>query len=83
MGIEQLSNLNPQYTRYRWGFQKNFGCLIDTFMLPESVYYSKENGSKRYVCFLDVRKAFDCVWHGGLHFKIYKYGMDKSIFKVF
>ena len=36
-----------------------------------------------YVWVLDARKAFDCVWHGGLFYKLYKCGMDKSIFKVF
>ena len=39
-------------------------------------------GSKLYVCFLDVKKAFDCVWTDGLFYKLYKSGVNKHIFKV-
>ena len=51
-------------------------------LIRESIYFAKENGSRLYVCFLDVRKAFDCVWHDGLFYKLYKCGVNKSIFKI-
>ena len=44
---------------------------MTSFLLRESIFYAKENGSKLYVCFLDVKKAFDCVWHDGLFYKLY------------
>ena len=43
------------------GFQKNIGCLMTSFLFRESVFYAKENGSRVDICFLDVKKAFDCV----------------------
>ena len=29
-----------------------------------------------------MRKAFDCVWHDGLFYKLYNIGIDKAIFKI-
>ena len=43
------------------GFQKGMGCIMSSFLLKECVYYSKDNGSKLYLCFLDVKTAFDKV----------------------
>ena len=53
---------------------------MTSFMLRESINFANENGSLLYVCFLDVKKAFDCVWHNGLFYKLYNIGIDKAIF---
>ena len=58
------------------------GCTMASFLLHESVYYVKENGSKLYVCFLDAKKAFDNVWHDRLILKLYERGIDVYIWKV-
>ena len=81
--IELFDNIRPQIHHLQGGFQKNFGCLMTSFMLRELVFHAKENSSKLYVCFLDVKKAFDCVWHDGLFYKLYRSGINKRIFKVF
>lgn len=80
--IQLFDNIQPPIHPLQGGFQKHFGCLMTSFMLRESIYFAKENGSRLYVCFLDVRKAFDCVWHDGLFYKLYKCGVNKSIFKI-
>ena len=38
----------------------------------ESVNQSVEQGDKVFACFLDVRKAFDTVWHNDKLFKLYE-----------
>ncbi len=43
--------------------------MMTSFALRESIHFAKENSSKLYIGFLDVRKAFDCVWHSGLFVK--------------
>lgn len=80
--IQLFDNIQPPIHPLQGGFQKHFGCLMTSFMLRESINFAKENGSRLYVCFLDVRKAFDCVWHDGLFYKLYKCGIDKAIFKI-
>ena len=80
--IQLFDNLCPPIHPLQGGFQKNMGCLMTSFLLSETANYANENGSLLYVCFLDVRKAFDCVWHDGLFYKLYNIGIDKAIFKI-
>ena len=55
---------------------------MSSFLLRESISYAKENGSKLYVCFLDIKKAFDCVWHDGLFYKLYNSGVNKTFCRL-
>ena len=55
---------------------------MTSFLLRESIFYAKENGSKLYVCFLDVKKTFDCVWHDGLFYKLYNSGINKTFCRL-
>ena len=56
---------------------------MTSFLLKESVPYAKENNSKLYVCFLDVKQAFDNFWHDGLFLKLDELGIDLYIWKAF
>ena len=69
--------LNP----LQGGFQKNVGCTTTSFVLQESINYAKENHSKIYVCFLDVKQAFDYVWHDGLFLKLHELGIELYLWK--
>ena len=80
--FQLFDNLTPPIHALQGGFQKNIGCLVTSFMLRESISYAAENGSKVYVCFLDVKKAFDCVWHEGLFYKLYHSGINKVFCKL-
>ena len=64
------------------GFRKGIGCMMTSFLFKESVQFARENNSKLYACFLDVRKAFDNVWHEALLVKLYKTGIDLYLFKA-
>ncbi|MES9880604.1 MAG: reverse transcriptase family protein [Sedimenticola sp.] len=70
----RLSNLQG-------GFQKGMGCIMTSFLLRESILYAKENHSKLYVCFLDVQKAFDTVWHDALFYKLDMMNVDSAIIR--
>lgn len=54
---------------------------MTSYLLQESVNFTKKNNSKLYVCFLDVKQAFDNVWHDGLFLKLYDLGMELYIWK--
>lgn len=80
--IQLFSRIQPPIHRLQGGFQKDLGCLMTSFMFREAIHFAKENNSRLYVCFLDVQKAFDCVWHDGLFYKLYCSGVDHYIYKV-
>ena len=57
-------------------FRPNIGCNMSSVMLRECILYAKENRSKLFVCYLDIEKAFDRVWHCGLVVKLMKWALN-------
>ena len=55
---------------------------MTSFLVKEAIQFAKEKSSKVYTCFLDVRKAFDQVWHDGLFYKLYNCDINRTILKV-
>lgn len=64
------------------GFREGMGCLMTSFLFRECNNYVGENGSKLYSCFLDVRQAFDRVWHDALMVKLFNTNIDVTIYKA-
>ena len=44
-------------------------------IFQEAIQHIRETGKKAYVALLDVRKAFDTVWHDGLFHKLFQIGI--------
>ena len=55
---------------------------MTSFCVKEAISFCKENRSKLYACFLDVRKAFDTVWHLGLFCKLSKFSVQGLLLKA-
>ena len=67
-----LSDLEAKIHPLQGGFRPGFSCLHSAFILQEAISFVHERKKKAFVAFLDVRKAFDTVWHAGLLVKLYK-----------
>ena len=80
--IELFDEISPPIHSLQGGFKKQQGCLITSFIVKEAIQYAKEKNSKVYACFLDVKKAFDQVWHDGLFYKLYKCGVNRTVLKT-
>ena len=50
--------------------------IVDKYVL------NAKNGSKLFACFIDLRKAFDTVWHDGLFLKLQKAGITGKVYNV-
>ena len=46
------------------------------------IKYLTKKKSKVYSCFVDLRRAFDTVWHAGLLYKLNKDNVGKQLFEV-
>ena len=49
--------------------------LIDTHVKVKS-------HGKIFACFVDVRKAFDCIWHQGLFYKLLKSKVGSNVYRL-
>ena len=58
------------------GFRPGYSCLHTAFIFQETIAHLREQKKKVYVALLDVKKAFDTVWHGGLFHKIQEAGIS-------
>ena len=56
------------------GFQENKGCITASFNLHETVLHNQELGSKVFIAFADISKAYDTVLHHGLMYFLKKTG---------
>ena len=44
--------------------------------------FNSTKGGKIYACFIDLRKAFDTVWHDGLLLKLQKAGINGNMYNL-
>ncbi|ETO02680.1 hypothetical protein RFI_34733, partial [Reticulomyxa filosa] len=65
------------------GFMKGKGTEDNIIILRCMIHYIKYIERKQCILTLiDIRKAFDSVWHAGLLYKIYNTGIRGKIFKL-
>ena len=75
--------MNAPLHSLQGGFRAGLGCSMSSLMLKECISFAKENHSKLFVCFLDVQKASDCVWHNDLIVKLHGMGIQSNRLRFF
>ena len=79
--LETMSFLKQEQA----GFRKNHRTSDHIFILRTIVdkyVLNSKNGSKLFACFIDLKKAFDTVWHDGLFLKLQKAGINGKLYNV-
>ena len=71
-------SLNP----LQGGFRSGYSPAHTAFVLQEAIQSIRENGKKAYVALLDVKKAFNTVWHQGLFVKLHHKGIPTRILHI-
>ena len=67
------------------GFRKNFRTTDHIYVLKtiiDKYVFNSTKGGKIYACFIDLRKAFDTVWHDGLLLKLQKAGINGNMYNL-
>merc|ERR1712105_378085 len=49
-------------------------CLINKYL--------NKNKKKIYICFVDLKKAFDSIWRNGLMYKILELGIGEKMYNI-
>ena len=73
--LEKMGFLN----KHQSGFRKAKSTNDHLFRLSQSVMESFKKGEHVVVAFLDVKKAFDNVWHNGLRYKIFQLDLPTKV----
>ena len=66
--LEQIGFIN----KHQSGFRRAKSTDDHLFRLSQSIMESFSRGEHVTATFLDVKKAFDNVWHNGLSYKIFQ-----------
>ena len=82
--IWRISELNPSPTLnpLQGGFRSGHSCSHTALILQEAIASACEAGNKAFVAFLDVKKAFDTVWHAGLLVKLHQKGVTGHLWHM-
>ena len=96
-GISLLSNISKLFEKVILAKLQSSGLLLNplqggfcsgyspshtAFVLQEAIQSIRESGKKAYVALVDVKKAFDTVWHQGPFVKLHHKGIPTRIWHI-
>lgn len=64
------------------GFRPKRGCPEQVFTLTELIKLRRLQGRRTYACFIDIKKAYDTVWHDGLKTKLMQAGIHGTMYRA-
>ena len=70
--LESITQEQNYFSDLQFSFSNGVRCIEASYVISESVNQAVEQGDNVFACFLDVRKAFDTVWHDGLLLELYE-----------
>ena len=62
--------------------RKGVSCVYSAYLLQESISTLLETHKKVFVTYLDMTKAFDGVWIGGLFYRLWELGIRGRIWRL-
>ncbi|MDR3741936.1 MAG: reverse transcriptase family protein [Terracidiphilus sp.] len=64
------------------GFRPGRGCPEQLYTLTELVKLRRLRGWRTFACFLDIKKAYDTVWHKGLRLRLLQSGVRGAMYRA-
>ena len=64
------------------GFCVGRSCTDNVYVLNEVVQGRLKRDKVTYAFFLDVKKAYDTVWHDGLWLKLWEMGVRGKVWRI-
>ena len=80
--LEENNIYKPNQIAFRTGRRTSDHIFVLQTLLDKYVKNNNTKQSKLFVCFVDLRKAFDTVWRDGLLYKLLEQGVGGNFYKV-
>ena len=68
--------------KYQFGFKQGHSTTLCTGVVKKTIDYYINRGSHVFVCFVDFRKAFDCVNYWKLFMQLVEEGINVKLVKL-
>ena len=78
----QVAGIPDQVHPLQGAFNPGVSCIHTEFIFQEAIQHLREQKQKAHVALLDVQKAFHTVWHNGLFYKLYHYGIQDNTWQI-
>lgn len=73
---------NKTLSKYQTGFRAKHRTSDNLFILKSLIENFVKKKKELYIAFIDLRKAFDSIWHEGLFLKLLKNGVSTNFYNV-
>ena len=81
--LEDWCESGERLSQNQFGFRKGLSTAEPLFILSEALdHYVVERKLPLYVCFIDVRKAYDLLWRDGLIARLHSIGVKGSMLRI-
>ena len=80
--LARLSSQSAKIHPLQGGFRPKTSCIHTAFILQEAIRHTRFRGKKVFIAFLDIKKAYDTVWHKGLLLKLLQYNFPSYIWTI-
>lgn len=76
------SEANGIVVEEQGGFRPGRGCPEQLYALTELIHLRRLRKRRTFACFIDIRKAYDTVWHEGLKLRLLECGIHGSMYRA-
>ena len=80
--LTSIKEIMESYDRLQFGFKEKHGSVDNAFILDSIIDISKARGRPTYVCYIDLKSAFDMIIRAALLWKLRRQGIKGKFFAV-
>ena len=62
--------------------ERGLSCITTAYTVQEVIQYNIDRGSCTYAAFVDIKRAFDTVWHSSLFVKLHRLGIRGKVWRI-